>query len=172
MLKTTTRQNLGNASYLGATGSLPLVIAKSAIAVSTPADVTEDILATVTIPANAMGINGRVRIMCSFTFNNNANSKTLRVRFGGIGGTILYGPARSTTLASSYFLEHANRGVANSQVSSVALEMATTGAVTGGNVITSAIDTTASTTIVFTGQKAVAGDTLTLESYMVELIPG
>jgi hypothetical protein len=37
---------------------------------------------------------------------------------------------------------------------------------------TAAVDTTAATTIVISVQKATAGDTVKLESYSVELIPG
>jgi hypothetical protein len=50
----------------------------------------EEVLATYTLPANTLSANGKgVRITVSFEGAANTNSKTCRVRFGGIGGTIV-----------------------------------------------------------------------------------
>jgi hypothetical protein len=167
-------------SDIGSTGSLwfsdgvawvPLnrsvVLAASAVAVVTPADATEDVLATITVPANAMGANGVLRITAVFSGTNNVNSKLCNVRYSGAGGT-LYAQANISSNKFRTQVQIANRNATNSQAGFDA---------SGGGfglsaaaIATSAVDTTASTTIVITGQKAVAGDTLTLESYLVELI--
>jgi hypothetical protein len=150
------------------------ILGASAVAVSAPADITEDVLATITVPANAMGANGVLRISLRFTFTNNANTKTLRARWSGITGTSLIGSLSQTTQTEVTWngsIVVANRNATGSQLTHAeALTGAGSVTVTGNQPLS--VDTTASTTIVITGQKAVAGDTLTLESYLVELIPG
>jgi hypothetical protein len=53
---------------------------------------SEEVLATYTLPANTLSANGKlIRITAWGTFAANANSKTTRVRFGGLAGTIISG---------------------------------------------------------------------------------
>lgn len=146
----------------------PYVLARSAVAVSCPADTTEDVLATVTIPAGAMGISGAVRVTTVWTITNSANAKTLRMRFGGTSGTAYLSTAATTSASFSDCHLISNRGSASSQVGSAqAIGLGGSAAA----VITSSVDTASATTIVISGQKASAGETLTLESYLVELFP-
>lgn len=145
------------------------VLGASAVAVSGAADTAENILATVTIPAGAMGLNGVVRILAVWTCTNNANVKTARVRFSGIGGTVFATASMASQASLRQFTQFANRGAANSQVGgSSAHNVQFT--VTTNAAITASVDTAAATTIVFTAEKATGGDTMTLESYLVELI--
>lgn len=56
---------------------------------------SEEILATYTLPANTLSANGKgVRITAHGTLAANGNTKVVRIRFGGIGGTTV--TARST----------------------------------------------------------------------------
>jgi hypothetical protein len=145
------------------------MIAKSAAAVSVPADTTEDTLATITVPANAMGANGALRITTMWSFTNSGNNKTIRARFSGGAGTQYM---NIVFAANANFMDQrtiSNRNATNSQVGYVAAAAPFGGATTGG-IVTSAVDTTASTTVVITGQKASSGETLTLEMYLVELL--
>lgn len=153
-----------------AAGGIPIVLGKSFAQVTAPADTNEDILATVTVPANAMGANGVLRIRCQFAYTNNANSKTLRVRWSGASGTQFINLGRSTNLSSTFDFVIGNQNATNSQRSLVSIEMQGAGAATYPASVTAAIDTTAATTILFTGQKGTAGDTLTLDGYLVELM--
>jgi hypothetical protein len=152
------------------------VLAKSAVAASNTAVTTEEALATITIPANAMGPNGFLRIFTAWTFTNSANTKTFRVRLGGISGTVFWQAAISTQNVFRDIFLIANRNATNSQVGShiVAAETAGgLGQLGGGNLYqTGTIDTSASTTLVITGQKGSSGETLTLEMYFVELFYG
>ena len=139
----------------------------SAAAVSGPADTNENILATVTVPAGAMGLNGRLRIESLWTVTNSANNKTVKVRFGGIGGTFFLGRVIGAAATFYNIVTIANRGVANSQVGNQTngdLSISTAAVTTG------TLDTTIAQTLVFTAQKTLAGETITLESYAVELI--
>lgn len=141
------------------------VLGRSGTAVSAPADTSEDILGTVTIPANWMGKNGMLKILSLWSCTNNANVKTARIRLGGIGGTAYETVALANNAAAQSYEVIWNANSTNSQVGSGAVGF---GATATAN-ITSAIDTTVDQTIVFTGQKATAGDTLTLAGYVVEL---
>jgi hypothetical protein len=145
------------------------VLGASAVAVSCPADTTEDILATITVPAGAMGANGILRISTQWTVTNSANNKITSIRFSGAAGTLYLNQAYTAVASISDTRQIRNRNSVSSQIGS-----ANNG---GGGYrdstvagTTSSVDTSVATTIVITGQKASAGETLTLESYMVELI--
>lgn len=147
-----------------------LILGASGAAISTPADTNEDTLATITVPAGAMGANGFLRISTLWAFTSSANNKTPRIRFGGASGTIYVNPVITTNVGLSQETVIANRNAANSQVGfASAGTNGGSGLSTASANVTSSVDTTASTTIVITGQKASAGETLTLEFYLVEL---
>lgn len=156
-----------------AAAGMDIVIARSAVQVATPADTSEDILATITTPAGALGPNGYIVVEGMAAFNNNANAKAIRVRFGGIGGTAYLAATGFTTqLGIQWRTIIQNRNAANSQVGGSPYIVADSGTLFTTAKQTGAVDTTAATTLVITGQKAVAGDTLTLERYQVELVYG
>lgn len=150
------------------------VLAKSAVAVSGAADTNENILATVTIPAGAMGANGALRLTCFWAVTGSTNAKTLRVRLGGIGGTAYVATAIATAGITAVEMDGniANRNSQSSQIGWVSAFSSVGSIAQSGSKITSAIDTSAATTLVITGQKALGSETLTLDAYLVELIPG
>lgn len=145
-------------------------LAKSAVAVNCPADTSEDILATVTIPAGAMGANGQLRVWSQWSYTNSANNKFLKIRLGGIGGTAHFAVAVTTSAEFSDFRHIANRNSQSSQIGGPG--GSSPFGSTSNPVSTSAIDTSASTTLVFTGQKVSSGETITLEAYGVDLLYG
>lgn len=150
---------------LGISGFENVVLAKSGAAVSLPVDTTEDTVATITIPANSMGANGRIRVTTYWTETNNANSKTTRIKFGGTN----FASIASANLAQRGTLATiSNRNATNSQWG--VGTFTGVGSYNDQGYITAAIDTTSAVTMLITGQKATAGDTLTLESYLVELL--
>lgn len=144
------------------------VLAASSAAVSCAADTNENTLATITIPPGAMGIDGILRITAQWTFTGSTNSKTWRVKFGGTSyqdnGTT---SASVTSLRS--MTEVRNVNAANSQKGS-SLSLTVAGSVPATAPTTSAVDTTAAVAVLITGTKGLAGETLTLDSYLVELI--
>ncbi len=149
------------------------VLAQSSVAVSHTGDTNETIKATVVIPAGAMGLNGRLRVTTLWSTTNSANNKTVRVRLGGIGGTSFLGAIATTTATFKSQIEIGNRNAANSQVAFASNSFTAGGwGSTTTAVTTGAIDTSAAQDLVFTATLASAGETITLESYLVELIPG
>lgn len=143
------------------------MIARSAVASSVTGTTTETTLATITIPAGVMGTNGQLWIMTLWSNTSNANNKTLRVRFSGIAGTQYLLSTATTGVGSQIPLFIRNRNSASSQIGGNS-SSATFGH-TASAAVTSAVDTSLATTLVISGQLANAGDTLTLESYTVEL---
>lgn len=151
---------------------LPYVLCQSAVAVSGAADTNENTLYTCTIPANAMGANGSLRVGASWAFTNSANNKTLRVRFSGIGGTAHFTPTVTTAVQATAQFQIHNRGATNSQISTVGAGGANSFTTTTAAPPTSAVDTTVETTLVVTCQKALGSETCTMERIVVELLYG
>lgn len=134
-------------------------------------DTGEEFGPTITVPANALGANGVLRDRHQYTFTNNANVKTVNLRYSGNAGTTFL----TNTYASQSFIDAqtviVNRGVTNSQYGYSTQQ---TGSGAGGQVgrTTSSVDTTGATTIVHSLQKATATDNATLECFVIELLYG
>lgn len=140
------------------------LLASTAVPVAHPGTVGETVLATVTVPANSMGANGWLRISCSWSHAASAAQKIMRLRFGGIAGTVYATTSNTGSVTSSRMIcDIQNRNATNSQV----------GAPGTGNIpITwpsSTVDTTVDTTIVFAADLNGAAPPITLERYSVEL---
>jgi|SRR5215203_3192018 len=143
------------------------IIGRSAVAVTHTGNLNETTLATVTIPGGAMGKNGLVRITAMWTFINSANNKVTRIRFGGQS---LSGLTHTTTSLYREMKDIANRNAENSQIGTPA-------AIGGGGFGTSTaakvettVDTSAAVNITFTATLTLDTESITLESYLVELI--
>lgn len=145
-------------------------LASSAVAVSGTAVTTEEVYATITIPAGAMGPNGTLRINMLWSSSLAGGSKNLKIRLGGIGGVdFLSNNITTTNMSTTVQNDISNRGNESSQVGR-GLTLTSFGG-TANPVVTASINTAISQTLLLLGQKSVAADTLTLESYSVELLP-
>lgn len=139
-------------------------------------DTGEEFSQTITVPTNALGPNGTLRISTLWSVTNNANVKTGRIRYSGNAGAIY----SNFTLASQNILREMswvqNRASASSQIGSDPNSAVVNGGFTllGGGAVyqKSAVDTTAATTLVLSGQRATATDNLVIESYLIELLYG
>jgi hypothetical protein len=147
-----------------------VTLAMSGAGLNAPGDTNENPLVTITIPAGIMGVNGTLMIDHLWTLTNNANVKTLRVRFSGASGTTFYSAnnASSNGVHTQTWIQ--NRNAANSQVGGFAGDPIAYRASPTVTPSTAAIDTTAATTVVISAQKGTAGDTVTLDRYQVDLI--
>lgn len=144
---------------------VPYIVASSAATgMATTGDTNENTLATITIPAGAMGANGIVRVTTSFSYSSSATSRTARIKFGG---TTYQSTNVANTGSAKYQTLIANRGATNSQSGSNISGIYST---SSGAAVTSSVDTTAAVTILITGQNGLGSDTITLESYFVEVI--
>jgi hypothetical protein len=150
---------------------VPRILARSAVAAAHTGDTSETTLATVTVPAGAMGANGRIRVTTLWSVTNSANNKTLRVRFGGAAGTAFTNATITTQATHRHQTEWSNRNSASSQAGGPAAGTGGFGSATGA-LVTAAQNTANAVDIVISGQLANSGETVTLESYLVELLYG
>lgn len=168
-----------NGKFLSANGtfvSVPIVLAKSAIASSLTGTVGETVLATISIPAGSMGPNGRIEVWSSFSNGTSGNNKTFRLRLGalssGTAGSLIWSSTVTINPSLAVVSGVANRNSASSQIG-VGLVAGNTGLGSSTAAFpTAAIDTANAAEIVLTGQLANAADALALEAYRATLYPG
>ena len=135
----------------------------SGVAVACPADTTEDTLQTFALPALRVG--DTVRVTTLWTVTNSANNKTLKVKVG----TTAFANVVVTTVASVRLVtEISIRGTTSTQVSGTAQVNSAGTSPFSATTGTEAMG--AASTMTITGQKALAGETLQLESYFAEIL--
>ena len=126
---------------------------------------TEAVLWTGVIPAGLLGTGGCLSVTCTWSHTNNADSKTKRVRLGGIAGFDMAGAhVEASTATSRDYFESMNTAT-NAQI---AYPNSNFGGSTAA-ILTGAIDTTVNQNLVVTGQLATSTDTLTLLYVRVEI---
>jgi hypothetical protein len=144
------------------------IAGQSGASASHTGDTTETTLATITIPANSLGNNGSIRITTFWTYTSSANNKNFKIRYSGASGTqyLQLSATATSTLQTQQTITNAN--ATNSQIgwASNGLNPFTT---SSSATITSAVDTTASTTVVISCLLSNTGETITLNRYLVEV---
>ncbi len=167
--------DIGQALYFNGAAWAPLahatqgwrVLAASGAAVAHTGDTIDTTLATVAVPAGAMGPNGALRITALWSWTNSANTKRPRCY---LGGAIVSAVSVTTNGALALQRLLQNR---NSQASQVTFQTGVTGSFALGSVASAlSVDTSAAQNLTFTGGLADSGETITLESYLVELLYG
>jgi hypothetical protein len=149
-------------------GPASVTIGQSGVAQTVPSDTTEDVLATVTVPAGSLGATGCLTIWTAWEFTGSTNSKTFRVRFNGSGGAsgsafLSQNTAVAGNTSAFYWTVMCNR-TSSSQIGGPA-----GGALGAGNSTpqTAAVNTSNATFLVITGQKALNTETLILDDYRI-----
>jgi hypothetical protein len=144
-----------------------VVIASSAVKISITGQTTEYVFATIPIPP--LQPNSIISITTQFSCNNNAGvAKNAIVRFSGAAGTKFVDQNMQAGINMRLQNYIHNRGATNSQVG--APNVAVSFALTSAALITSSVDTTVATSIVLAGLLALGTDTISLESYLIEVI--
>ena len=114
---------------------------------------SETTMLTVSIPAGFINKRGRLNMLGLMTLTNNANLKTLKVKFGGQTIATVASTSQAVLGFSTWLL---NLNIETSQKN--------------GNATSFTIDTTIANDLVITGQLANSADTLTLTALSVEII--
>lgn len=138
-------------------------------------DTTEDILASILIPAGTLGNNDRLRIRACGAANNNANAKTVRIRLStssAVGGTVYFSLAINACLDWQAFLTISQKNATNTQegfggaiTNSIYL-----GKESSSGLITSNLSNASDMYIIVTGQKTTSTDTISINNYEVEIL--
>jgi len=139
--------------------TINLVVSGAAIASSNTT--AEHTLATVTVPAGMMDANTRATMTALFTCTNSGNAKDGRIKFGGTPYSVV-GHLNRTISAFAAVV------IANNSTSSQKGQNDSTFSITG-SLASSTHDTTAAVNFTITAQKAVAGETFTLEHHILTL---
>lgn len=142
-------------------------LAQSGVAASITGTVNETTLATIVIPGGMMGPNGAIRVTAVWSHTDSANTKRLVVTFGGV--TYQYA---SATNSASYQTQAVirNRNSMASQVGVGSNVVGYAGTVTP--IVTSSLDTSQDQILLIRGKPGAVGETVTLEGYTVEILPG
>lgn len=149
----------------------------SGTASSHTGDTTEKALATVSITGGVLGVGGSILISSVWSFTDSANSKYIRIRFGAEGdaathaGTAYCDLEFTQTASYSDIRKISNRTTVSAQVGMPAGLSGGVGA-SPDALVTSTVDTAATSEIEFSGQLETSTETITLESYRIELIEG
>jgi hypothetical protein len=162
----------GSASITGGTitgTNAGYVLARSFVAATAPADANLNTLATIAIPAGAIGPNGFVEVWMQWTWTSSVNAKTPRI---DLGASTLWAPAgfaNTTGLSQSYTF--GNRNSAASQVGQPQAFIGGLGTTTL-NAVTATENTATALNLLIRATKATAGETMTLEGYSVRVYYG
>lgn len=144
----------------------PQVLGRSAVAVPHTGDTAEFTLATIAVPANLMGLSGELRVTARYSFTGSTNTKTFRTR---LGGTQFTAPGTATASQIGFVNQCL---IMNRNSAALQLGVGDSSGLGGFSVsYTGTVDTTAAQNITITGQLASAGETITLEGYLVEVMP-
>lgn len=144
----------------------PRTLGQSAVAVPHTGDTALFTTDTITIPANAMGINGLIEVKAQFTYPTSANNKTMTIKFGGSTVYTLVQASGTILLVTATIFNRASPSV--QQLSGYAFASSTLSqtAPTAG-----AIDTTAPADITITTQLALGTETIIREWVRVTVYP-
>ena len=143
------------------------VLAQSAAAVSHSGDTNEFTLATVTIPANMLGPNGRVEVKARFSFAGTAGTKTTKTK---LGSNALVNVASGTAVANyRHNVEICNANSASAQFYWTEAMNSSGGISSGYGALT--VDTASNADISISCALGNASDTIRLESYQVIIYP-
>lgn len=158
---------LGGSGLAYPFNATPIQLAQSNVQISAPADLNDNVLYTVTIPP--LAANDAIRVSAFFAFTNSANNKICNIKWAG---NVIWTRTRTTTALEAPLFSVRNRNATNSQISlgnNVGSDQTSSSVVL---VNTYAIDTSVPTTLTFTAQKSLAGESITLESAVVEILKG
>lgn len=144
--------------------NMPYILAQSGAPASVTGTLAETTLMSVTIPGGALGPNGAIRINAGTSGTNNANSKLFNIKLNGaaVNGINIQGAS-----SGSIGLVVANRNSTQAQHPRNIGHTATTGV---GGIFN--VNTDLDTVLTITGTLGSIGDTMTLEDYTVEILPG
>lgn len=159
-----------NAGVVGERAGISIL--GSGVGGSVSSGTAETQLASISVPAGAMGANGILRVTCRWTFTNSGNNKTMRVRLGGSGGVAYLAQVVTTTLINQTQTIIWNVNSASVQEGYPATVANPFTGASAGAFVTGALDTSVATTVYISGQPASGGETITLRGYLVELLPG
>jgi hypothetical protein len=132
---------------------------------------TLDTIYSLTVPGNAIGATGRVRMTLVFYLNVIGGSNTLEITFGGTNllGSLNISPSLGIGTQLKFVLEGGNIGTTNSQRWDGMLFVSPDKVRNLGNQVTSAIDTTSSVAVNVLWQNSANSDSQIFDFFTLEI---
>ena len=131
-----------------------------------PTNTSLNVGATISIPQGLMALAGGIEITTEWSCTSNANAKDIHVKFGG---TTYQTKSLASTAGGRFQTTIWNK---NNQASQKGWTAADPFGVSASGFTTSSVDTgAADVNVVIDAQKGTGADTLTLEAYIVRLLP-
>ena len=153
-------------------GNGPRILARShVLATKTDADTTKTTLATIAIPAGAMGTDGALRVTAKWRFSGGAATKTV---FTDFGGTTFQSYADTSAGVLTTQVTIANRNSASAQIGGLSGTDAMFGKSGVADYNTGTVNTANAQNLTLAAQWGTAGagtNNIRLEGYTVELLP-
>jgi len=149
--------------------SSPKIFGLVSDSITAPADILENTLYSVTVPAGTLNANSVIRVRGSLTFDNSGNSKTYKIYFGDATPRLLnftYGSPGDNLLNLDGSI--INRDSLNSQMYKPAESILA--GISDGVVLTSTIDTSVDQILSLSVQKTVDTDLIRLEYLIIEIL--
>jgi len=147
----------------------PIDGAASGLPASTTGNTNENTVLTFTIAADKIGTNTAFHIISLISATNNANAKTVRVKFNGKNGCSV--DVTSCATINTYAILR-NRKSKTAQISGNTTATSVHGGFgskSGTAVTTYTVDTSADVTVAVTLQNGVGTDTITMEDFRILL---
>lgn len=145
------------------------VLARSAVGASVTGTTSATALASATVPGGLMGLNGSLRVTTRWTFTNSANTKTLGITLGGSAAWGATHTSQATNRVAPITLSNRNSAASQLVDYNVSRNSGVGDSTTALGTLS--INTAADTTLALTGTLATSSETITLESYVVEVLP-
>ena len=130
----------------------------------------EAVILTYTVSADSLGTNDGLRYYVAGIMEGANSSKTVRVRWDGIAGTVLGNVLETASQTDAWTVQGVifNRNSASAQFADGYATQATT--FENHTQVTDTVDTTASTTLVVTGELINTADSVHVDLFIVEQI--
>jgi hypothetical protein len=149
------------------------MFARAAVDVPLTGSTTETTVATAgTIPGGLLGVNGTVIVTNGWNYTSSANTKTLRVRLGGLSGTAIQTIVGTTAANEVLETRLRNRNSASTQyATTIGNNVSSLTVVLHSVNGTIAVATGSDQSLVITAQLQVGTETATLQDYEVWVLP-
>jgi len=143
-----------------------ILLAQTGVRVDLTGTTTTTTLASVTVPGGLMSANGILEVHSFWSYPNNANNKTIYVKYSGTGGTSFLGRTETTTVINQSITLIRNTNSTSAQIGSNGGLAGGVGVGTGAT-ITNTVNTASDSTISIMGALGVSTDTISLYGYRI-----
>lgn len=128
---------------------------------------TENIVFTGTIPGNSIGKNGSYHMTGIYSYTNNTNTKTYRIKFNGTTVATFTGTVSTANISTYTIIRNRNSLAVQVSGPATATSNTTFNSASGGTLGTYTFDSSANITVTITCQLGTGSDTMNVEGFEI-----